>query len=180
MQTRTKDGGKQKGWLDKMMKRRLFFVIVFMLLFLSGCISSHEEIPPDLSFAQRITILLYEPDNPDANQAGWLECEVQDGSQAAELIDLMTKETSIESGDCGFGDLRFIFEGEERYIMLFPALDGCSTIYVPYEIKDSIYDRINTFQREHYYSVSHKSRERLKEVLRQCFPTASQNWFWNI
>ena len=148
---------------------------MFMLLFLSGCISSHEEIPPDLSFTQRITILLYEPDNPDANQAGWLECEIQDGPQAAELIDLMTKETSIESGDCGFGDLRFIFEGEERYIMLFPALDGCSTIYVPYEIKDSIYDRVNTFQRKHYYSISHKSRERLKEVLRQCFPTASQN-----
>jgi hypothetical protein len=162
------------------MKRQLFFVIMFMLLYLLACRSSYEKIPPDLSFAQRITILLYEPDNPEANQAGWLEREVQDESQVAELIDLMTKETSIESGDCGFGDLRFVFEDEEQRIMLFPALDGCSTIYVPYEIEDSIYDRINTFRLEHYYSISYKSKERLKEVLRHCFPTVSQEWFWNI
>lgn len=162
------------------MKRQLFFVIMFMLLYLLGCRSSYEKIPPDLSFAQRVTILLYEPDNPDANQAGWLEREVQDESQVAELIVLMTKETSIESGDCGFGDLRFVFEDEEQCIMLFPALDGCSTIYVPYEIEDNIYDRINTFRLEHYYSISYKSMERLKEVLRHCFPTVLQEWFWNI
>lgn len=166
--------------LKKISAALVFLSVTLLFISCRDSAFSVENIPPKLDFAKRIVVLLYEPENPEANNEGWLTHEISSAEKIQKLCELLTQNTSSDSGDCGYGDLRLVFINEEQSIMILPALDGCPTMYVAYEINNNdFYGEITNYYNEHYYSISLESKEQFNIFLLECFPTASQNWSWN-
>lgn len=103
---------------------------------------------PDLSFTEKITVE-YTTHNEN------LRFEITDLDDINEIIEAFTEDAKQGSGDCGFGIVKLIFEGENKKVTLLPAGDNCDTV----KYGDINYDK--------YYLMGAENRAKLIRILQK-------------
>lgn len=120
---------------------KLIVFLLIVLVIITGCSSV-----PDLSYAEIVTVYYTEA------QAE-LIVEITGKDDVNDLNRAFTEDNESGSGNCGFTELKLVFEGDdEKTLSLHPTTDGCPT--VSYRTNGA-----------HYYFMSNENRKALYDIL---------------
>lgn len=144
-------------------------VFLFFLIYL---LEGMWKIPPNLSFATKVTIFVKEPNTGKKGEDAFRSYEITDKADIDYLRTLVTEDTVIDSGDCGFGSCTILFGGPSRRILIVPADDSCTTVYVVFNPTEEQFYTPPGGSIDTMFCMSAENRALLWEYIIGIFPDA--------